>query len=79
MLEIIKNAVETVGPANFDSQALYDAATSFSFTLDGIDGIATFDKTKRYVQNYYGIYEAREDGENLFRVEPEWLEQVTVP
>ena len=79
MLEIIKDAVETVGPENFDSQALYDAAISFSFDLDGIEGFATFDETKRYVQNYYGIYEARVDGEDLFRADPEWHEQVITP
>ncbi len=79
MLEIIKDAVETVGPENFDSQALYDAAISFSFDLDGVEGFATFDETKRYVQNYYGIYEARSDGEDLFRADPEWHEQVFTP
>ena len=79
MLEIIKQAVEAVGPENFNSQSLYDATTSFSYTLDGVDNFASFDETKRYAQNYYGIYEARVEGENLFRSDPEWLEQVFTP
>ena len=79
MIEIIKNAVETVGPENFNSEALYDAATSFSFTLDGVENFASFDETKRYAQNYYGIYEARADGENLFRADPEWRKQIFSP
>ncbi|NQT71627.1 MAG: ABC transporter substrate-binding protein [Chloroflexi bacterium] len=79
MIEIIKNAVETVGPENFNSEALFDAATSFSFTLDGVENFASFDETKRYAQNYYGIYEARADGENLFRADPEWHEQIFTP
>jgi len=79
MLEIIKKAVNDRGAQNFDSQTLFDAATSFSFTLDGIEGFASFDKTKRYVQNYYSIYEARASGENIFRIEPEWIEQVMTP
>jgi len=79
MLEIVKKAVSEVGPENFNSQALYDAATSFRFTLDGIEDFATFDETKRYVQNYYGIYEASASERDIFRVEPEWVEQVTVP
>ncbi len=79
MLDIIRQAVEAVGPDNFDSQALYNAATSFSYTLDGVENFSSFDETKRYAQNYYGIYEARADGENLFRADPVWREQIFVP
>ena len=79
LLQIIKDAVEEVGAENVDPQAIYDAATSFSFTLDDVEDFASFDETKRYAQNYYAIYEARDEGENLFRVDPEWLEQVLTP
>lgn len=79
MLEIIRNAVETVGPENFDSQALYNAATSFSFSLGGIKEFATFDENKRCVQNYYGIYEVDAAQKDLFRVDPKWYEQVFSP
>ncbi len=79
MLNIIANAVkDTGGPINFDSQALYDAATSFSMTIDGIERYS-FDDTKRYVPNYYAIYEASATDENLFRVDAEWLHRHTTP
>ncbi len=72
MLEIIKDTVEAVGPDNFDSQALYDAATSFTFSLDSIDDFATFDETKRSIQNYFGIYEADATQQDIFRISPQW-------
>lgn len=79
MLEIIKKTVETVGPENFTSQALYDAANSFAFSLDGLQNFATFDEAKRYAQNYYGIYQIKADGKDMFRIDPQWYEQVFSP
>ena len=79
MLEIIKETVEAVGADNFDSQSLFDTATSFSFALDGIEDFASFDENKRYVQNFYAIYEANASEKNIFRADPEWLEQVYSP
>lgn len=68
-----------MGPENFDSQALYNAATSFSFSLDGIKEFATFDENKRYAQNYYGIYEIDAAQKDLFRIDPQWCDQVFSP
>ncbi len=79
LLEIIRNAVETVGAESFDSQALYNAATSFTFSLDGTKEFASFDENKRYAQNYYGIYKINADQKDLFRIDPQWYEQVFSP
>ena len=78
VLELIKNAVETVGAENFSSQALYDAAGSYSLTVDGVERFS-YNETKRGVTNYLGVYEARAADKNLFRVEPEWYPVVTGP
>ena len=78
MLEIIKDTVEAVGPENFDYQALYEAAQSFSFTMDDLE-FYTFSETKRAPQDYFGMYEIRAAEKNVFRVVPEWLPAVTEP
>jgi hypothetical protein len=79
LLESIKDIAEAVGAENLDSQSLFDAAKSFSFALDGIEDFASFDENKRYVQNYYAIYEVRADEKDIFRADSEWLEQVCAP
>jgi len=79
MLDIVRQAVETVGPENFSTQALYDAATSWSFSVDGIDDFNSFDESKRISQNYYAIYEATAADMDLHRRHDEWLPQVVTP
>ncbi len=79
LLEIIKETVEAVGTENFDSQSLFDTATSFSFALDETEDFASFNEDKRYVQNYYAIYEARASEKDIFRADTEWIEQVYSP
>ena len=79
MLQIVKDAVEAVGPENFSTQALYDAATSWSFSMDGIDDFNSFDESKRISQNYYAIYEATAADMDLHRRHDEWLPQVVTP
>ena len=78
MFEIIADAVESVGPENFNSQALYDAAESFSYTVDGIER-DSFSKTKRTSLNYMGLYEARAADKDIYRVLPEWYPIVYEP
>jgi len=78
VLEIIKNAAETAGPENLDSQALYDAAESYALTIDGIPRYS-FGTTKRYSTDYYTVYEARGAEEDIFRIETEWLPAVMEP
>jgi hypothetical protein len=78
VLDIIKNAAETAGPENLDSQALYDAAESYALTIDGIPRYS-FGTTKRYSTDYYTVYEASGAEEDIFRIETEWLPAVLEP
>ncbi|NQT73891.1 MAG: hypothetical protein HQ553_14175 [Chloroflexi bacterium] len=73
MLDMIAQTVESVGPENFNSPALYDIAQSYSMTVEGIEEFFNFSETKRLSANYYGIYEARSTERDLFRVDPEWI------
>lgn len=72
MLEIVKDTVETVGPQNFNSEALYEIAQSFSLTVDGIEN-HSYTKTKRTSLNNFGMYELRGPEEDIFRIDPEWI------
>ena len=78
MLCMIADAVEAVGRGNFNSQALYEAATSFTYSCDGVQR-ASFDEEKRSATDSYAIYEARAIGEDMFRMHDEWLPAVRSP
>ena len=78
MFKIIANAAEAVGPENLDSQAIYDAATSFVFMSDGVQRLS-FDKEKRDAVDAYAMYEARATEEDIFRVHDEWYPTVRNP
>ncbi len=72
MVDIIRQAVKSVGAENFNSQALYDAAQSYSLVVDGVQRYS-FNETKRYANDSLAIYELRADEKNLFRADPEWI------
>ncbi len=72
LFELIADAVEAVGSENFNSQAIYDSAQSFSLTIDG-DRCASFSETKRAAQDYFAIYEIHGAEQDLFRISPEWV------
>ncbi len=72
MLELIADAAESVGVENLSSQAVYEAAKSFSMTIDGIE-LNSFDETKRTSLNYLRIYEIRGAEEDLFSLSPDWI------
>ena len=78
VLEIIKDAVETVGPQNIDSEALYNATISYTEVIDGNDRYS-YDATKRYSPNYCIIQQARADERNLFLADPNWLPFILEP
>ncbi len=78
MFMIIADAAEAVGPQNIDSQALYDAATSMVFTVEGVQR-ASFNETKRDAVDAYSIYEARAAEDDIFRVQDEWFPTVRNP
>ncbi len=75
---IIANAVEAVGPQNFNSQALYDAATSFTLSTDGVQRWS-FDENKRDAVDAYAMYEARVAEEDIFRIHDEWYPTLRNP
>lgn len=78
MIEIIQDAVEAVGAENFDSQALYDAAQSYSTSLEGVVR-ASFSETKRASIDRLAIYEADGDAKDLFKVSDGLYEVVREP
>jgi len=78
MFNIIADAAKTVGPQNLDSQALYEAATFFALTVDGIQRYS-FNETKRDSVDVYAMYEARAEGEDIFRLNEEWFPTVREP
>ena len=67
ILQIIANAVEAVGPENFDSDALYNSAISYSRIVDG-ETWASFSETKRASIDRLPIYKADGTAEDLFMV-----------
>ena len=77
MLEIIANAVETVGAQNFNTQALYDAAVSYSQVINGVER-ANFSETKRSSMNFGAVYEAAAE-KDLFRLHEEWYPLMLSP
>ncbi len=78
MLEIIKDAVASSGPEGFNSDALYEAARSFSLSIDGVERYS-FNGTKRTAVNYVGVYEVKADEKDIFRVDPDWYPVVSEP
>ena len=78
MLDLIADAVEAVGAENFNSQALYDAATSYSLVIDGVER-ASFTETKRYALSNYLIYRASAADEDLIRADENWRPHLVKP
>lgn len=79
MIEIIREAVEAVGPENFNTQSIYDAAESFSLSIDGVE-LDSFSETKRTSRNYFRLYEysATDEG-HLSGIGPEWYPVAYAP
>jgi hypothetical protein len=69
MLEIVADAVEEAGVEDFDTGALYEAAKSYSKSIDGRD-MYNFTDTKRYIVNYFGVLEVDAAKETLIRDDP---------
>lgn len=70
-LNVLAEAINEAGPANFDSQALYDTAQNFSMTFGGCEEW-NYTETKRTNWNYLGIYEADASVQDLVRKDPAW-------
>lgn len=67
-----------MGPQNVDSQAIYDAATSFVMTTDGVQRLS-FGEEKRNAIDAYAMYEARSPENDIFRMHEEWYPTVRGP
>lgn len=78
VLEIIGNAAQEVGPENFNSDALYNAAESYIDYKEGLE-IASFSEDKRYAVNYYTMYEISASERDLVLIDPEWYRQSIEP
>ena len=78
MLEIVENAVQKGGIENFDSQALYDAAQSYSKSINGRD-LYSYTSSKRYLSNELVILEASAEQKTLVRNDPNWYPLLTEP
>ncbi len=83
--EIIKETVEQVGAENFNTEALVDAAKSWTFNYEDVENFSNFTETKRFSQNYYMMFEVIVDESNpqswqyITRADPEMIPQVTSP
>ena len=78
MLEMIADAVETVGAENFNSQALYDAAISYSLQIDGIER-SGFTEARRYGLSNYQVYRASVANEDIVRADENWIPHLVNP
>jgi len=77
IMEIIKSATEAVGPQNLDSQAIYEAAQSFTLTFDGLQR-HSYSETKRASLDRIAVYEVRGSEENIVRIS-DWIPIETPP
>ncbi|MFC2028146.1 ABC transporter substrate-binding protein [Chloroflexota bacterium] len=78
MIDIIADTVEAVGAENFNSQALYDAAISYSLEVDGVER-SGFAETKRYALSNYMIYRASAADEDIVRADENWIPHLIGP
>ena len=78
MFEMIADAVEAVGAENFNSQALYDAAISYSLVIDGVER-SGFTETRRYALTNYMIYKASAADEDIVRATENWIPHLVEP
>ncbi|NQT73979.1 MAG: ABC transporter substrate-binding protein [Chloroflexi bacterium] len=79
VIEIIANAVEAVGPENYNSDALYEAAISYSQITSSGELRASFSETKRSSLDRLRIYEADGTAKDLFLMSDEFFPVVHEP
>lgn len=77
MFELIREASASVGPENLNSQAIFDAAKSFSITVDGCPH--SYNENKRTSSDALAIYEIDAAKEDIFRSDPRWLPVIYEP
>ena len=79
MFDIVAKAVETTGPDGLNSEAIYDAAQSWSDSLDEGERGYSYSPTKRYILNVFDIIEASAEQQTLVRNDPNWYPILTEP
>ncbi|NQT72751.1 MAG: hypothetical protein HQ553_08260, partial [Chloroflexi bacterium] len=77
-VSILAEAINSVGPENYNSQVLYDTAEAFSMTPAG-GAEWDFSPTKRSISNAVGIYECSAAAEDLVRLDPDWQPLIYEP
>lgn len=77
MFELIKESSASVGRENLNSQAIFDAAKSFSITVDGCPH--SYNENKRTSSDALAIYEIRAAEKDIFRADPRWLPVIYEP
>lgn len=77
MFELIAHTVDTVGPEEFSSRAVYEAANSFSTVADGCGH--SFSETKRTSSDALAIYRLDGTRQDIFRIGNEWYPLIAKP
>ena len=72
-LEVLREAIEAVGAENFDGQAFYDAAESFSTQWEGFKEVG-WSATRRYASDWVNLWEWDKDVEDLVFIK--WAEVI---
>ncbi len=78
MLEIVGNAIGDAGIADFSSESLYEAAQSYSKSIDERDAYS-FSDTKRYITNEMGILKMDAGRKDLIRDDVNWYPVLSEP
>jgi len=78
VLEVLEQAIEEEGMADFDGQAFYDAATKYATTSPIWQGYPewAFTETKHFLMDHLVIYEFSAEAQDLVRVS-DWLPLAT--
>ena len=78
MLEILRDTIEATGPENFNSEAFYEKAQSYSLNFDGVQ-MHSYTETKRTSLDHMGLYRLDGTQKDIFRLVPEWIPVVYKP
>ncbi len=77
MFDLVQYTIDGYGWENFGSQAIYNAAQTFTTDIDGSSH--SYSETKRISSNNTGIYEVSSSADDLVRVTDDWITIVTEP
>ncbi|MFC2027057.1 ABC transporter substrate-binding protein [Chloroflexota bacterium] len=78
LVDLLAKTVEAVGAENLDSQAIYEAAQSYSLTVDGITRFS-FSELRRDGKKYYAVHKASAADETLVLADDNWVPTVEQP